>query len=85
MNVKMIRYILSKMMGVEAMLLLLPVIVGLIYGEMKEVTAFFIPIAVLVIVYLIFGRKRPEDSTIYGKDGMIIVASAWILWSIFGA
>lgn len=85
MNVKMIRYILAKMMGVEALLLLLPVIVGAIYGEKNEIIAFMIPIVVLVLVYLIFGRKKPEDSMIYGKDGMIIVASAWILWSLFGA
>ena len=85
MNMKMIRYILAKMMGVEALLLLLPVIVGAIYGEKNEIIAFLIPIVVLVLVYLIFGRKKPEDSMIYGKDGMIIVASAWILWSLFGA
>ena len=72
-------------MGVEAMLLLLPVIVGAIYGEKNEIIAFLIPITVLGLVYLIFGRKKPEDSMIYGKDGMIIVASAWILWSLFGA
>ena len=42
MNTKMIRYILAKMMGVEALLLMLPVIVGVIYGETKEVMAFFV-------------------------------------------
>lgn len=29
--------------------------------------------------------KKPEKRTIYGKEGMVIVASAWILWSLFGA
>lgn len=85
MNMKMIRYILAKMMGVEALLLLLPVIVGFIYGETQEIIAFFIPIVILTFIYLLFGRKRPENSMIYGKDGMIVVASAWILWSVFGA
>ena len=85
MNTKMIRYILAKMMGVEAMLLMLPVIVGVIYGEIEEIKAFFVPIIILGIIFLVLGRKKPEDSTIYGKDGMIIVASAWILWSLFGA
>ena len=66
MNIKMIRYILAKMMGVEAMLLLLPVIVGLIYGETKEITAFFVPIVILVLVYLLLGRNKPENSTFYG-------------------
>lgn len=31
------------------------------------------------------GMKKPEKRTIYGKEGMVIVASAWILWSLFGA
>lgn len=57
MNTKMIRYILGKMMGVEALLLLLPVIVGIIYGEKKEVVAFLIPIAILVFLFLLLGRK----------------------------
>ena len=85
MNTKMIRYILAKMMGVEALLLLLPAIVGFIYGENDEIIAFMIPILILTLLFLIFGRKKPEKSTIYGRDGMIVVASAWILWSIFGA
>ena len=35
MNVKMIRYILAKMLGVEALLLLVPAFVGLLYGEVE--------------------------------------------------
>ena len=34
---------------------------------------------------MLTGRKKPENSTIYGKEGFIIIASAWILWSVFGA
>ena len=28
--------------------------------------------------HLIAGRKRPEGQVIYGKEGMVVVASAWI-------
>lgn len=85
MNTKMIRYILGKMLGVEALLLLLPMVVGAIYGEKKEILAFLAPAVILILVYVIFGRKKPEDTTIYRKEGMVIVAGAWILWSLFGA
>lgn len=84
MNTKMIRYILAKMLGVEAVLLLIPALVGVIYRE-KCAVYFLIPSVILLICYLIFGRKKPENSTIYGKEGMVVVASAWILWSLFGA
>lgn len=84
MNTKMIRYILAKMLGVEALLLLLPALVGVIYQE-KCAVYFLIPSAALALIFVIWGRKKPENSTIYGKEGMIVVACAWILWSLFGA
>lgn len=84
MNRKMTTYILGRMLGVEAFVLLIPALVSVIYGE-DGWRAFLITSAVLLFLYLIFGRRKPQDSTIYGKDGFIIIASAWILWSIFGA
>ena len=84
MNTKMIRYILAKMLGVDAILLLLPALVSLIYGEFSGVY-FLIPSGILIVIYLLVGMKKPEKRTIYGKEGMVIVASAWILWSLFGA
>lgn len=80
----MIRYILGKMVGVEALLLLLPAFVSLIYRE-ADGLYFLIPAAVLAVVYLLTGVRKPKNSEIYGKEGMVIVASAWILWSMFGA
>ena len=77
MNTKMIRYILAKMLGVEAILLLLPALVSLIYGEFSGVY-FLIPSGILIVIYLLVGMKKPEKRTIYGKEGMVIVASAWI-------
>ena len=84
MNNKMIRYILGQMLGVEALLMFLPLIVAFIYGEIKESTCFILPMLLLAVCYLVFGRKRPEGS-IYGKEGFVIVALAWLLWSVFGA
>ena len=84
MNKKMTIYILGRMLGVEAVLMLIPAIVSLIYRE-DGWKAFLITSGILLLVFLIFGRKKPKDSTIYGKDGFIIIASAWVLWSLFGA
>lgn len=84
MNTKMVRYILCRMLGVEAALLLVPVLVAVIYQE-KCGIVFLIPIVILCLLFLMVGRKRPEHGQIYGKEGMVIVALAWILWSLFGA
>jgi len=84
MNGKMTRYILGKMLGVEAIVLLIPALVSVIYGE-EGWRAFLVTSAILSVLFLLLGRKKPKDSTIYGKDGFIIIACAWILWSVFGA
>ena len=84
MNTKIVRYILCRMLGVEAALLLVPVLIAVIYQE-KCGIVFLIPIVILCLLFLVAGRKRPEHGQIYGKEGMVIVALAWILWSLFGA
>lgn len=85
MNYKMTAYVLGKMLGVEALVLCIPAAVSLIYGETSDMAAFGITSAVLCVFFLLFGRKKPENGRIYGKDGLVIVAAAWILWSVFGA
>lgn len=84
MNAKMTRFIIGKMLGVEAVVLLLPTIIALMYRE-DNFWAFLATSAVLLVIFLAFGRKKPENTVLYGRDGLVIVASAWILWSLFGA
>ena len=83
MNIKMIIYVLSRMIGVEALVLLVPALVSTIYGE--NAFAFLITAVGLMLLAVILGRKKPQNSVIYGKEGFVIIASAWILWSVFGA
>jgi len=84
MNRKMTKYILCRMLGVEALVLLIPAAVSVLYQE-DDWKAFLLTSAMLALLFLVFGRKKPEDSTIYSKDGFVIIASAWLLWSVFGA
>lgn len=84
MNKRMTVYIIGKMLGVEGVLLLIPAFVSLIYRE-KSGLYFLLVSAFLMIIYLLAGRKLPRNKMIYAKDGMLIVGSAWVLWSLFGA
>ena len=84
MNYRMTVYILGKMLGVEGLVLFIPMIVALIYRE-DSFIYFPITSVILIVIYLIFGRKKPKNTNIYMKDGLVIVAAAWLLWSIFGA
>ena len=71
-------------MGVEGLLLLVPAFVSFLYGEQSGI-AFLLTAAILLIIFLLAGRKKPKDTSIYGKEGLALVGIAWILWSLFGA
>lgn len=80
----MIRYIISRMLGVEGILLLAPLAIGMMHNE-KTAGAFLFTSALLAGVYMLWGIRSPENTTIYAKEGLVIVATAWIFWSLFGA
>ena len=83
MNYGIIRYIVGKMLLMEGVLLLIPTFVSLLYQESSGVY-FLIVIAILTVLSLLLSKK-PEDMTLYAKEGFVIVALAWIVWSVFGA
>ena len=84
MNKRMIAYVLGLLLLCEAGLLLLPLSVGFIYAE-PVASSFLITIALLVAVGLILVRFKPEDKTIFARDGLVIVSLGWITLSLFGA
>ena len=83
MNYGMIRYIVGKMLLIEGFLLLFPAFVSFLYGEMEGIS--FLLTAMLLLLVSFLGSRKPENTAIYAKEGFLIVALAWILWSVFGA
>lgn len=84
MNYRMVFYNVGRILLVEAVLLVFPAIGAIIYGE-DTLTAFALSIAALTATGLLATRKKPEKTTIYAKDGYVIVALSWVLMSLFGA
>ena len=84
MNKKMIIRILGIVMGVEAVLLLFPFIVGIIYKENSGIH-YLITSILCAILYLLSSRIKVERKAIYAKDGFVITSLAWITMSIMGA
>lgn len=84
MNYKMIRYILGRMLGIEGVVLLIPMLVSLLYREACW-KYFLLTSVILLVIAILTGRKSPKNHHIYGKEGFVIVGFAWILWSLFGA
>ena len=93
MNKSMIRYLLAKLLLIEAMLLGVPIIVGLLNLQndfvVKDSPTVFLSIIATIAILLILGGMgtlfKPKDFHIYAKEGVLIVALCWILWSFFGA
>lgn len=84
MNFKMIFYTIGNMLKVEALLLILPLIVSLVYQE-NTYLSFLIPIAILTLVGFAISFKKPKNRTMYAREGLVIVGLSWIFISLFGA
>ncbi len=84
MNYRMIGLILGKLMRIEGVLLLLPLLVSVCYCE-SEWIAFLIPALLLIGIGTALSLKKPRDNTMYAREGFIIVALSWVVMSLFGA
>nr|WP_122012137.1 TrkH family potassium uptake protein [Maliibacterium massiliense] len=83
MNYKAVLHILGRILLIEAVLLLLPVLVGLLYGE--SVIYFLCTICVLLAAAALCVLPRHEGGQIYAREGFVIVALSWVCMSLAGA
>lgn len=84
MNKKMVLFTLGKLLKVEAVLLLLPLVVSFIYQE--QIGLSYAIVAVFVfLIGLLMSRKLPKNRNIYAREGFFIVGVSWVLLSVFGA
>ena len=85
MNHKIVSYMVGRILQIEALLLLLPLIVSLIYREGCAL-AFVISAAAAFILGVILTRLLGKNNKmIFAKEGFAIVALAWIAMSLIGA
>lgn len=85
MNYRMLGYVLGRIFMVEAALLLPPSIVAVIHGEWSCLFAFVVTAVGLAVLGLVLGLRSPANTAIYAREGLAIVALAWVLMSVFGA
>ena len=83
MNLKMIGKFLGTVLLIEAILLIAPLTVALIYGESP--LPFLVTIATLLLVFLPTKLLKPNKTRIYAKEGFVCTALSWIFLSLFGA
>ena len=84
MNYSMILYVVGWVLNIEAALMLPSVIVGVIYRENAFWSLLISAVLCLAAGGAAFFRK-PKNTSIYSREGFVIVAFSWIALSIFGA
>ena len=85
MNRRMVLNTVGNIILAEAVLLILPAIVSVIYKE-QCIWSFLIVIGIALLLGLILKYStRPDNKTIYAKEGFVIVSYAWVLMSAIGA
>lgn len=82
MNYRMVFYIIGRIIGVVALLMVIPTVCAAIYHE--PLLPFIIPIAISLAVSLLCTVKPPKNRDIRAKDGFISVALSWIVLSLIG-
>ena len=83
MNIRMIAQILGKVLCTIAVLLLLPAVVALLYGE----SPFPFLLAVVICAALGGGLilLKPTSTKIYAREGFVCVGLSWVGISLLGA
>lgn len=85
MNKKMVFHIVGRIIQVEALLLVLPLLVSVYYGE-KCYLSFIISIAIAAVTgTLLTLGSRVKSKIIYAKEGFVTVSLAWVVMSAIGA
>lgn len=83
MNFRAVSYILGWILNIEGVLLLLPFMVGMIYGE-SQAYSFLIMAVVCIICGVLLVFKKPKNLTFYTREGFAVTALTWIVMSLFG-
>jgi len=86
MNYGKLTKILGKIMILEALLMLAPLIVSFIYNEpFSHKLAFLLPMLILLLLGGLSQRIKSERTNLYQKEGFALTALVWVIMTLFGA
>lgn len=86
MNYRKLGKILGKIMILEGLLMLAPLIISFIYREsIYNIIAFVIPIVLLEGFGFLLQIPKIKRENFYQKEGFALVATVWLVMTLFGA
>ena len=80
----MIKYTLGWLITFMGVFMAVPLITAAVYWE-KAFFAFLFVMLISLALGILLRLKKPKDTSIYAREGFVIVSGSWILLSIFGA
>ena len=85
MNFAIVRYILGWILKFEAGFMLLPAVVGFLYGEVTDGLVYVGTAVLCLIIGYLLSRRKPAKFQLYTREGFASVALGWIILSMSGA
>lgn len=85
MNFAIVRFIVGWVLEFEAAFLLLPTLVGILYGEIRVSMGFLATAALCLLCGFLLKQKKPDRKDVYTREGFATVALSWMVMSAFGA
>ena len=84
MKIKAVVHTVGMIILIEAVLLLIPALVGLICGEPDASRAFILSAFITAAAGAFLSFVQADGYNIYAREGFAIVGISWILLSLFG-
>ena len=86
MNYRMLAFFFGQILRIGGLLMCIPLLVAMIYGERSTYLSFLVPIAIQLLTGSIMVKLLPKKNTkILAKEGFVCVALAWTILSAIGA
>ncbi|MGN0214821.1 MAG: TrkH family potassium uptake protein [Muribaculaceae bacterium] len=85
LNVAIVARVIGWLLMIESAFMALPLITSLIYSEPDCARAFAITIGITLLAgaTMTFGI-RPKRSSMHTREGLLLTASVWVVFSLFG-
>lgn len=85
MNKSIVVHYLSRALLIGSLLLFLPALVSLYYGEKSTMMIFVIVALAVSIICVPAVIIKPKNKQMYAREGLVIVALLWVIYPIIGA
>lgn len=84
MNYRMIKYITGWLLIFEALFMTVPSVTAIVYSE-AQLWHFLVVMAGCLLIGGLMIIRKPKSTTLYAKEGFVIVSLSWIVLSLVGA